>query len=129
VRQAYRILSFGLPHRDPAPADVRQTYCAPASTCRTAQNQRNGHDVGATNQQIMALRDHIAAQQVTCVALGDTNDYWKPFYYLPDDLLGTVAMSISHTHGIYLAAKYRRVGMHDISDRGQRVPVCKSANA
>ncbi len=37
---------------------------------------------GATTRQIMSLRDHLAAQQVTCVVMEATGDYWKPFYYL-----------------------------------------------
>jgi Transposase and inactivated derivatives len=32
--------------------------------------------------QILALRDHLAAQQVTVVIMESTSDYWRPFYYL-----------------------------------------------
>lgn len=31
---------------------------------------------------ILALREHLVAAQVTCVAMEATGDYWKPFYYL-----------------------------------------------
>jgi hypothetical protein len=34
---------------------------------------------GATTRQIIAMRDHLAAQQVTCVVMEATGDYWKPF--------------------------------------------------
>ena len=44
---------------------------------------------GATTRQIMSLRDHLAAQQVTCVVMEATSDYWKPFYYLLEDLPGS----------------------------------------
>jgi len=32
--------------------------------------------------QILGLRDHLAAQQVTVVVMEATGDYWRPFYYL-----------------------------------------------
>ena len=38
--------------------------------------------------QILALREQLAAEQVTCVVMEATSDYWKPFYYpgtLPGD--------------------------------------------
>jgi transposase len=35
--------------------------------------------------QILALREHLVAQQVTCVVMEATGDYWKPFYYLLED--------------------------------------------
>jgi hypothetical protein len=34
---------------------------------------------------ILALREHLIAEQVTCVAMEATGDYWKPFYYLLED--------------------------------------------
>src|SRR3954449_6102490 len=38
--------------------------------------------------RILALREHLAAEQVTCVVMEATGDYWKPFYYLLEDLPG-----------------------------------------
>ena len=35
--------------------------------------------------QILALRDHLLAEGVTCVVMEATGDYWKPFYYLLED--------------------------------------------
>jgi transposase len=35
--------------------------------------------------QILALREHLITQQVTCVVMEATSDYWKPFYYLLED--------------------------------------------
>ena len=35
--------------------------------------------------QILALRDHLLAQQVTVVVMESTSDYWRPFYYLLED--------------------------------------------
>ena len=40
---------------------------------------------GATTSQILALREHLVAEKVTCVVIESTSDYWKPFYYLLDD--------------------------------------------
>jgi transposase len=34
---------------------------------------------------ILALRDHLIAERVTCVAMEATGDYWKPFYYVLED--------------------------------------------
>jgi transposase len=39
----------------------------------------------STTNQILALRDHLLAEQVTCVVMEATGDYWKPFYYLLED--------------------------------------------
>lgn len=40
---------------------------------------------GATTNQILALREHLVAEAVTCVVMEATSDYWKPFYYLLED--------------------------------------------
>ena len=37
---------------------------------------------GAMTNQVLALRDHLAGQQVTVVVMEATGDYWRPFYYL-----------------------------------------------
>jgi transposase len=40
---------------------------------------------GAMTNQILELRDHLIGQQVSCVVMEATGDYWKPFYYLLED--------------------------------------------
>ena len=40
---------------------------------------------GSVTSQILALREHLAAEQVSCVVMEATGDYWKPFYYLLED--------------------------------------------
>lgn len=40
---------------------------------------------GSTTNQVLALRDHLVDQRVTCVVMEATGDYWKPFYYLLED--------------------------------------------
>ena len=53
---------------------------------------------GATTRQIMAMRDHLVAQKVTCVVMEATGDYWKPFYYLLEDLAGVEVMLVNARH-------------------------------
>ena len=40
---------------------------------------------GSMTKQILALREHLIAEQVTCAVMEATGDYWKPFYYLLED--------------------------------------------
>ena len=53
---------------------------------------------GSMTSQILALRDHLAAEQVTCVVMEATSDYWKPFYYLLEDLPGVEVMLVNARH-------------------------------
>ena len=32
--------------------------------------------------QILALREHLIAERITCAVMEATGDYWKPVYYL-----------------------------------------------
>jgi transposase len=40
---------------------------------------------GSVTTQVLALREHLVAEQVTLVVMEATSDYWKPFYYLLED--------------------------------------------
>lgn len=40
---------------------------------------------GAVTSQILALKEHLAEQQVSCVVMEATSDYWRPFYYLLEE--------------------------------------------
>ena len=40
---------------------------------------------GSVTNQVLALREHLLAEQVTLVVMEATGDYWKPFYYLLED--------------------------------------------
>ena len=53
---------------------------------------------GAMTGQILALRDHLAAEGVTCVVMEATGDYWKPFYYLLEDMPGAEVMLVNARH-------------------------------
>ena len=48
--------------------------------------------------QVLALREHLAAEQVTCVVMEATSDYWKPFYYLLEDLPGVEVVLVNARH-------------------------------
>lgn len=53
---------------------------------------------GSMTSQILTLREHLAAAQVTCVVMEATGDYWKPFYYLLEDLPGVELMLVNARH-------------------------------
>jgi len=40
---------------------------------------------GAVTNQILALREHLLEQKITCVVMEATSDYWRPFYYLLEE--------------------------------------------
>ncbi len=40
---------------------------------------------GSMTSQVLALREHLIEQRVTCAVMEATGDYWKPFYYLLED--------------------------------------------
>jgi len=41
---------------------------------------------GSMTSQILALCEHLATEQVSCVVMEATGEYWKPFYYLLEGL-------------------------------------------
>jgi transposase len=51
----------------------------------------------------LALREHLLAEQVTCVVMEATGDYWKPFYYLlevgPFEVMGVNARHAKNVPG------------------------------
>jgi len=47
--------------------------------------------------QVLALREHLIAEQVTCAVMEATGDYWKPFYYLLEDA-GFEVMLVNARH-------------------------------
>ena len=53
---------------------------------------------GAMTNQILALGEHLAAEQVTCVVMEATGDYWKPYYYLRENLPGCEVMLVNARH-------------------------------
>ena len=52
---------------------------------------------GSMTNQVLALRDHLVEQRVTCAVMEATGDYWKPFYYLLEDA-GFEVMLVNARH-------------------------------
>ncbi len=50
-----------------------------------ARQLRRSRPGGSTTNQVLSLREHLIAQQVTCAVMEATGGYWKPFYYLLED--------------------------------------------
>ena len=50
---------------------------------------------GSTTRRILALREHLTREGVTCVVMEATGDYWKPFYYLLEDLQDVQVMLVN----------------------------------
>lgn len=55
---------------------------------------------GATTSQILALRDYLVAQNVTTVVMEATSDYWKPFYFLFEDVLPVMLVNAKAARNI-----------------------------
>ena len=50
---------------------------------------------GSMTNRILALREHLVEQRVTCVVMEATGSYWKPFYYLLEGLDGVEVMLVN----------------------------------
>ncbi len=46
--------------------------------------------------EILALRDYLVNQQITCAVMEATGDYWKPFYYVLQDAPFEVMLVNAH---------------------------------
>lgn len=55
---------------------------------------------GSTTNQILALRDMLVAAKVTTVVMESTSDYWKPFYYLFEDVLPVMLVNAKAARNI-----------------------------
>jgi transposase len=83
-------------HRRCAGVDVSKKD---AKVCIRVQGQgrrgtsRTVSTWGATTAEILALREHLIAEQVSCVVIESTSDYWKPFYYLLEDGLNVILVN------------------------------------
>ncbi|QDC17383.1 IS110 family transposase [Rhodococcus ruber] len=55
---------------------------------------------GAMTNQIQALREHLLAEQVTCVVMEATSDYWKPYYYLLEDALPVLLVNARQARNV-----------------------------
>jgi transposase len=53
---------------------------------------------GAMSNEILALREHLIAEKVTCVVMESTGDYWKPFYYLLEGAVNVMLVNPRDAH-------------------------------
>jgi transposase len=51
---------------------------------------------GTTTPDLLALRDWLAAHQVTHVAMESTGVYWKPVYYVLEDAFTLLLVNAAH---------------------------------
>jgi transposase len=49
---------------------------------------------------VLALREHLIAEKVTCVVIESTAAYWKPFYFLLDDALSVMLVNARHVRNV-----------------------------
>lgn len=84
---------------------------------------------GSMTNQVLAMREHLLAEQVTLVVMESTGDYWKPFYYLledaPFELMLVNARQVKNLPGrksdVSDAAWLAQLGAHGLV-RGSFVP-------
>lgn len=76
---------------------------------------------GSTTNQILALRDMLVAAKVTTVVMEATSDYWKPFYYLFEDVLPVMLVNAKAARNIpgrktdvYDASWLAQLGAHGL---------------
>lgn len=55
---------------------------------------------GSVTNQVLALRDHLAAEQVTLVVMEATGDYWKAFYYVLEDDFEVMLVNPRHVKNL-----------------------------
>jgi len=55
---------------------------------------------GSTTAEVLALREHLVAEQVGCVIIESTGDYWKPFYYLLEDALEVMLVNAKSVRNV-----------------------------
>jgi transposase len=49
---------------------------------------------------ILALREHLIAERVTCVVIESTAAYWKPFYFVLEDALNVMLVNARHVRNV-----------------------------
>jgi transposase len=48
---------------------------------------------GSTTAEVLTLGEHLIGEQVSCVVIESTSDYWKPFYYLLEEQLNVMLVN------------------------------------
>ena len=60
------------------------------------RRQKETRTFGTTTQELLALRDWLAARGVTHVAMEATGVYWKPVYYVLEDEFQLLLVNAAH---------------------------------
>jgi transposase len=53
-----------------------------------------------TTGALLQLRQWLVEQQVTVVGIEATGDYWKPVYYLLEDMVEVQLLNAAHMHNV-----------------------------
>ena len=83
-----RGLGMDVVHQRCAGLDIAKrsvTVCVRVAGAGSRATSQKVTTWGSMTNQILALREHLLAEQVSCVVMEATGDYWKPFYYLLED--------------------------------------------
>lgn len=75
-------------HRRCAGIDIAKKgakVCLRVGGTRKRKTSNEVSDWGSMTDDILGLRQYLIDQQVTCVLMESTGDYWKPFYYVLED--------------------------------------------
>lgn len=83
---------------DISKTDAKVCIRAPGARVRTFSKRISVH--GAMHHDILALRDHLLAEQVTLVVMEATGDYWKPFYYGLEEHLNLMLVNARHAKNL-----------------------------
>lgn len=55
---------------------------------------------GSVTNQVLKLREHLLAEEVSLVVMEATGDYWKPFYYLLEDNFEVMLVNPRHVKNL-----------------------------
>lgn len=81
-------------------------------------HSREVTDWGSMTREILRLREYLIEQQVSCVMMEATSDYWKPFFYVLEDA-GFEVMLVNAKHVKNLPGR-----KSDVSDAVWLAEVC-----
>ena len=60
------------------------------------RRRRETRTFSTMTNDLLKVRDWLVAEEITVVGMEATGDYWKPFYYLLEDLEGVEVMLVVH---------------------------------
>lgn len=83
-----RVAAMEVVHERCAGMDISKKdakVCVPVVGAGRRKTTETVSTWSSTTNQILALREHLLAEQVSCVVMEATGDYWKPFCYLLED--------------------------------------------